>query len=223
MQQMTHARRIAILAMLSALAYLIMVFGRIPIVTVPLTLNYDPKDIIIHIGGFIFGPISALAMSVVVSFVEMITVSVNTWVGLVMNIISTCSFVCPAAIIYKRRRKMSGAVIGLAVGLVSMSIVMMLWNYIMVPIYMKGVSREVVAPMLLPIFLPFNLIKGGINMAVTLLMYKPVTAALKKSRLVPAPAGGGAAGAKVNIGVVLLAGFMLITCILFFLVMRGII
>ena len=53
-----------------------------------------------------------------------------------------------------------------------MAAVMLLWNYLIAPIYM-GMPREAVAELLLPAFLPFNLIKGSINTAVTLLLYKP--------------------------------------------------
>ena len=61
---------------------------------------------------------------------------------------------------------------------------MMLCNYIITPIY-TGLPRETVAGMLLPVFLPFNLIKYGINTAVTLILYKPIVTALRKAHLLP--------------------------------------
>ena len=61
---------------------------------------------------------------------------------------------------------------------------MLLWNYLITPIYQK-VPRDVVAAMLPTVFLPFNLVKGGLNMAITLLLYKPVVTALRKARLAP--------------------------------------
>ncbi len=48
------------------------------------------------------------------------------------------------------------------------------------PIYM-GYPREAVAELLLPVFLPFNLFKDGLNAASTFLLYKPVVSALMKS------------------------------------------
>jgi riboflavin transporter FmnP len=59
---------------------------------------------------------------------------------------------------------------------------MILWNYLITPMYM-GVPREAVVEMLVPVFLPFNLIKGGANAALTLLLYKPVIYALKRMKL----------------------------------------
>ncbi|MDD4079643.1 MAG: ECF transporter S component, partial [Eubacteriales bacterium] len=146
----TNTKKIVTLAMLSAIAYVVMAVGRIPIIPTVEFLKYDPKDIIITIGGFVFGPLSAFLMSVVVSLVEMVTVSESGIIGLIMNVISTCAFACTAAFIYKHKRTLSGAVIGLIAGGLAMTGIMLLWNYIITPIYM-GVPRETVANMLMPI------------------------------------------------------------------------
>ena len=58
-----------------------------------------------------------------------------------------------------------------------MVLVMLLWNYLIAPIYM-GYPREAVVELLIPAFLPFNLIKGGLNAAITMIIYKPVVKAL---------------------------------------------
>lgn len=57
---------------------------------------------------------------------------------------------------------------------------MMVWNYLVAPLYM-GVPREEVAKLLLPAFLPFNLLKGGLNAAITMLLYRPVQSVLGRS------------------------------------------
>ena len=205
------------MAMFCVLAYVVMYFGRIPMV---MFLKYDPKDVIIAIGGFIYGPFSAFIISVVVSFIEMLTASATGWIGMIMNILSTCSFVCVASIIYKKRSNIKGAVIGLLVGLVLMTMIMLLWNYFMAPIYM-GVTREAVAALLVPVFLPFNLIKGTLNAAIMFLLYKPVVSALRKMSLVP-PSSSDSKG-KVNLGVIIAAVFVLLTCVLLVLVLQGVI
>ncbi|MEG1519432.1 MAG: ECF transporter S component, partial [Clostridia bacterium] len=66
-------RKLTSIAMLSALAFIVMMVMRIPISPLPF-LKYDPKDIIIVIAGFIYSPIVAVAISVIVSLIEMITV-----------------------------------------------------------------------------------------------------------------------------------------------------
>ena len=150
------------------MAYVLMLVCKIPVV---LFLEYEPKDVIIAMGGFMFGPLSAVIISVIVSFVEMLTISDTAWWGMIMNIISSCSFAGVAALVYKKKHTLAGAAAGLC---------------IFTPIYM-GVSRETVAGMLLPFFLPYNLIKGGVNTALTMLLYKPVVTALRKAHLLPEP------------------------------------
>ena len=116
---------------------------------------------------------------------------------------------------------MKGAVAGLLTGVVLTTAVMLLWNYLITPIYM-GYPREAVKALLIPAFLPFNLLKGGINMALTLLIYKPVVTALRSAGLVPASERGE--GEKVSrTGIVLVAALILITCVFFILVLRGIV
>ena len=177
-----RTKKMVTMAMLAALSYLLMVFVRIPMISF---LKYEPKDVIIAIGGFIFGPVEAFVISLAVSIVEMFTVSDTGWIGALMNLISTCSFACTAAVIYHKNRTQKSAVIGMAAGIVVMVAVMMLWNYLLTPIYM-GYPREAVAAMLPTVFLPFNLIKGTINAVILILIYKPVVRGLRKAKLVPA-------------------------------------
>lgn len=210
------------IAMLCAIAYVIVVLVRIPVV---LFLKYEPKDVIITIGGFLFGPLSSFIISAIVSLMEMITASDTGIIGCVMNILGSCSFACTAAWIYKKRRTLSGAVLGLVCGTFLMTVFMLLWNYLITPIYM-GYPREAVAAMLLPAFLPFNLLKSGLNTALTLLIYKPVVRVLRKANLVelsPVQEGEEQITKGKKVGLFLVAFILLITCIFFVLVMQDVI
>lgn len=168
-------KQITIIGMLCAIAYAAVVIGRIPII---LFLKYDPKDIVIAISGLIFGPLTSFSVAFLVSFVEMLTISESGILGFVMNLISSCSFACTASLIYRRKHKPSGVFSGLLCGWGCMVCVMLLWNYFVAPLYM-GYPRETVAKLLLPAFLPFNLIKGGLNAAFTMLLYRPIITALR--------------------------------------------
>lgn len=90
----SRTKKLTTVGMLCALAYIAVAVGRIPVV---LFLKYDPKDVVIVIGGLIFGPLTSLAMAVIVSVVEMITISSTGVWGCMMNMISSCSFACTAA------------------------------------------------------------------------------------------------------------------------------
>ena len=205
------------LAMLTAIAYVLVCTIRIPVV---LFLKYEPKDVVITIGGFLLGPMASLVSSVVVSLIEMVTISDTGPIGAIMNFLSTCSFACLAAWIYRRKHTLKGAIVGLAVGTVVMTILMLLWNYLITPLYM-GVSREDVAALLIPAFLPFNLLKAGLNSAITLLLYKPLVTGLRKAGLV-SPSTSAASESKSS-GVLVFAAILLVTCVLAVLAMRGII
>lgn len=173
-------KQITTIGMLCAIAYAAVVIGRIPIV---LFLKYDPKDIVIAISGLIFGPFASFCIAFLVSFVEMLTISESGILGFVMNLISSCSFACTASLVYRRKRKPSGVFSGLLCGWGCMVCVMLLWNYFVAPLYM-GYPRETVAKLLLPAFLPFNLIKGGLNTAFTMLLYRPIITALRHTHLI---------------------------------------
>lgn len=212
----SKTKRITTTAMLCAVAYVVVVVGRVPVV---LFLKYDPKDIIITLGGLIWGPMTSLIVSVIVSLIEMVTISENGVLGCIMNIISTCSFACTASVIYKKKRTLPGAVTGLVTGSLMMVLVMLLWNYLITPIYM-GYPREAVAELLLPAFLPFNLLKAGLNAGFTFLLYKPVTTALRKAGYISGPQN---MQGRKPVGLWLLSGAIVITCILLILSLNGII
>ena len=139
-----------------------------------------------------------------------------------MNMLATCAFCCTASFIYKRIHTKKGAVIGLSCGVVVLTVVMLLWNYLITPIYMK-IDRAVVAAMLPTVFLPFNLVKGGLNMAVILLLYKPVVTALRKAHLVPESMDSSKQAGRVNAGFLLFSLALLGTFATLALVLMGII
>ena len=212
-----EVKKLTTLSILSAVALLLTyLFYILPVpVFVPAApfLNYEPKDVVIMIAGFLYGPLAVIPMSLVVSMLEM-PLSGTGIIGLSMNVISTCTFACTAAVIYRKWRTILGATIGLACGVVVMTAVMLLWNYLLTPIFM-GWPREAVVPLLLPGFLPFNLVKGSLNAAMTILLYKPIRAALIKSNMLPALSDKEKKPTRIHIGIILVAIFVIVTCLLF--------
>ena len=213
-------KTITTLAMLSGIAYVVMLVSKL-LPSVNGFLDFDFKDVVICIGGFTFGPVAAAVMAIVVAFVEMITISTTGLIGFVMNVLATCGFCCTATFIYKKRHTMVGAVLGLGLGVVVLTVVMLLWNYFLTPIY-QGLPREAVADMLVPIFLPFNLAKGGMNMAATLLLYKPVVTALRKAGLV-ASSQSAQPSRRTSAGFLLFSLALLATFVVLALVLAGVI
>lgn len=211
-------KQIVILALFSALSIVVMFLSKV-MPPVAGFLQFDLKDTVIAIGGFLFGPLSAVAISVVVSFIEMLMPGSTGPIGLLMNVLATCAFVCPAAYVYKRNHSFQNAVIGLIFGGVLMTITMLLWNYIITPWFLH-VDRAIVVAMMIPTLLPFNLLKAGMNIALTILLYKPVVNVLRKVHLV-AELRNDENKSSSKWGLFLFGAVLLVTCVLLGLIMAG--
>ena len=212
------AKTVATIGMLCAIAFVAKLISNV-FPTVAGFLSFDLKDVIIVIAGFMMGPMTAAVVTLIVSLIEMLTISSTGPIGLIMNVLASCSFACVAAVIYRRDHSMKGAVAGLISGVVCMTVLMLLWNWLITPIYMK-VPREVVVSMLLPTFLPFNLVKGGINATLAMLLYKPIVTALRKANLIES---GTSSRRSVKWGAMLVSVVLLASFVLLALVLAGVI
>ena len=169
--------------------------------------------------GQTFKALPALIISVIVAFLELVTISTTGFIGFAMNVISSATFACVASFVYKRIRSLGGATLGLVLSSLLTVAFMLLWNYLITPLYM-GVPREAVAQMLLPVILPFNVIKCGLNSALTMLIYKPCTTALRRIGLMKAQ-GDKAQGTKINPVVIALSLGVAVLMIALFIFLRN--
>ena len=215
-QTQSNTKKLTLMAMLAAMAYVAMLITR-PLPSVAGFLSYDLKDVVVVIAGFMLGAGPAMLITLVVSLLEMVTVSATGPIGLLMNVLSTCAFVLPATLIYHKNRRLRSAAIGLTLGTLLMTVVMLAWNYIITPLYMN-VPRSVVAGMLIPTFLPFNLFKGALNAGITMLVYKPLASALRRAGLLSS-SGSGASPRTFNLTVTLVSLFVVVTSIIVFILM----
>lgn len=170
---------LVVISLLTAMSYVSMLLIRIKFFNF---LTYDPKDVVIMLAGMAFGPLVTIIMSLAVSFIEFVTVSGDGVMGLLMNILSTVSYVTVATVIYRKDKTTKSLIIGLIIGSILMSIVMVGWNYLITPIYL-GIPRAEVVKLLVPVILPFNLIKSTINSVIIILIHKPVIEVLKQSKV----------------------------------------
>jgi len=175
---------LTILGMLAAIGFAVSVAIRINIIPGAPFLTYDPKDVAILLGGFMYGPLAAMSLSFVLAILEM-PISGTGLIGALMNFLSSASFTVTAALVYSRHRNIIGAITGLTLGIIAVAVTMIGFNYIMMPIFTPAISREMVVGMILPVLLPFNILKPALNAAAALILYKHVTKALKAARLLP--------------------------------------
>ena len=130
-----------------------------------------------------FGPVAAVIMPAIVSFIEFLTISDTGVYGLIMNFLSSVSLCLVSSLIYKFRKNLICAIVSLACGVCVMTGVMLLANMYITPYYMH-VTAEQVRDLIPTLFMPFNLIKGIVNASVVMILYKPFSRALKSAGVI---------------------------------------
>lgn len=170
-----NTKRLTGIAAFSALAYGVSLITNIKVGF----LSFDAKDAIITIASFIYGPLSAVAMSFITAFLEFISFGGTGPYGALMDFISTLSFTLTASLIYKYRRNLSGALISLGAASVVYVGVMMVANLLITPLYM-GVNVEAVKALIPNMLLPFNIAKALMNSSLVMLVYKPVAKLVRR-------------------------------------------
>ena len=169
-------KKIAATAMFCALAYACMYFVKIPVGF----LTLDVKDSLIILCSLLFGPLYGFSIAVLVPLLELITISGTGVYGFIMNVLSSVTFSLTAGLIYRYKKTMSGAIVGLCSGVFAVTSVMMLANLLVTPHYIGGTTADVAA-MIPKVLLPFNLVKAVLNAAIVLLLYKPLSKILKRT------------------------------------------
>lgn len=169
-------RTLAAVGVFSALAYICCVLFHFKVSF----LSFDLKDAVMTIGAMFFGPAYGFSMSLLVSTIELVTISSTGIYGYIMNILSSVVFVCIGSFVYTRTRNMLGALLGMGLSVVMMTAVMIGANLLITPFYMN-VSVEDVKALIVPLLLPFNMTKAVFNAALVFLLYKPISTALKSA------------------------------------------
>jgi riboflavin transporter FmnP len=157
--------------------------------------------------------------SLIVALAELPISSTGLY-GLLMNFIGTAAFSVTVSLVYKWRKNFLSAILGLVSGVLAMTAVMLAFNLLVTPYYMH-VDVSVVWGMIPSLFLPFNLVKGGLNAALAMLLYKPVVGALRRVGLV-AQSSSGKKG-RFSLGSTLAAAAVLATFVLLFLILIDVI
>jgi len=184
-KQYASTLRLCAVAMMAAMAYAVMLLVKIPLIPAAPYLTYEPKDVFLTLIALLIDlPLGVLA-TVVVAFVEMLTIGqMGVW-GFVMNVASSCAFLLPVALLCRRKQTPARRAVGGVCSVLLMAAVMIPLNYLITPLY-TGMPRAAVLPLLCPAILPFNLIKGGINAVLVFLLFVPARAAFTAAKLTPA-------------------------------------
>ncbi|WP_312693377.1 ECF transporter S component [Caproiciproducens sp.] len=190
--KLLDARGIAQIGILSAIAAVLMVI-EIPLWFAPSFYKIDLSELPVLIGGFAMGPFAGVVIELVKVLLYLLIHGSSTGgVGDIANFIIGCSFVIPSTLIYRYHKSKKSALIGMAVGTLTLIAAGSLLNaFVLLPFYANVFHMPLdalvamghtVNPSIndLPTFVmlavaPFNLLKGLLVSAVTMLVYKHVS------------------------------------------------
>lgn len=164
-------RQLVTMALLCAIGVLLS-FIEFPLIPGVTWLKYDASAMPAMVCGFAFGAGGGLAVGIAGAIIHGLLMA--DFSGAVMNILVVIGFVVPAAIIYRHGRTLPRAIVGLVVSVVCAVIMAIVGNLVITPAYL-GVPMDAVVAMILPILVPFNLLKGIINAVLTLAVYKSIS------------------------------------------------
>ena len=196
MNRKIDLRKYTTMAMFAALAYASLFVVHIG--GIGGFLSFDIKDAIIITASMIFGPVQGIVIALVVTFVEMITISGTGFWGFLMNFISSAAFAGGASALYrympKYKKTLAGAIFSLYTVAILMTGLMLAMNVVITPLYIGSIdnyakSLATVKGLLVPLLLPFNLLKSFANASIVLVIYKPIVSALRSMKLIKEGAG----------------------------------
>ena len=163
-------RKTVTLALFTALS-VILSFVEIAVFPAAPYLKYDPSGVVAAFATFAYGPASGVIVGLVTAALHAL-IAGDPWGGVMMAIVVVC-WVVPAGLVYKRKPTRTGALAALVVGAVFMLAGAIVGNILVTPVY-SGTTVAAVLALIVPVLLPFNIIKCVINIILTWLLYAPL-------------------------------------------------
>lgn len=197
---MNKTRTIVEIGMLGAIATVLMLFEfPLPFIAPPF-YEIDLSEVPVLVGAFALGPMAGATIELIKILINLLINGTNTaFVGEIGNYILGCSFVVPAALIYKYKKTKTNAVISMIVGTITMTVFGCFLNaYVLLPTYAAAFGMPIdaivgmgsvinanitnVMTFVVMAVAPFNIIKGVVVSVITLLIYKHISPILKGNR-----------------------------------------
>jgi len=193
-------RKLVEIGMLGAIATVLMLFEfPIPFIAPPF-YELDFSEVPVLVGAFALGPMAGATIELVKILINLlINGTATAFVGEIGNYLLGCSFIIPAALIYKKRKTKKNALIAMVIGTVVMTVFGCFLNaYVLLPTYATAFGMPIdaivgmgsainanindVMTFVIIAVAPFNIIKGIVVSVITLLIYKHISPILKGNR-----------------------------------------
>lgn len=199
MEKITTVRKKTLIltrvSVLSVIAFLLM-YVEMALPFFPEFLKIDISNVPVLIGTFAMGPWTGVMIMLVKNLLHLVFKGATMGIGELADFVVGSSFMLTAGYVYRYRRNLSGALLGMVLGTIVMGAVGSLMNYfILLPLYQAvlgfplkaivamgtKVNKHIVDLRSLVVLsiLPFNLLKGSITSLITLLLYKRVSPILR--------------------------------------------
>ena len=190
-------RKLVEIGMLGAIATVLMLFEfPIPFIAPPF-YELDFSEVPVLVGAFALGPVAGATIELVKILINLlINGTATAFVGEIGNYLLGCSFIIPAALIYKKKKSKKTALAAMIVGTIVMTVFGCVLNaYVLLPTYaaafgmpidaiigmgsaINGNINDVMTFVIIAVA-PFNIIKGIVVSVITLLIYKHISPILK--------------------------------------------
>ena len=193
-------RKLVEIGMLGAIATVLMLFEfPIPFIAPPF-YELDFSEVPVLVGAFALGPMAGATIELVKILINLlINGTATAFVGEIGNYLLGCSFIIPAALIYKNRKTKKNALIAMIAGTIIMTVFGCILNaYVLLPTYAAAFGMPIdaivgmgsainanindVMTFVIIAVAPFNIIKGIVVSVITLLIYKHISPILKGNR-----------------------------------------
>lgn len=195
-ERILSTKTVVLVGMLAAVATILMLF-EIPVGFAPEFYKLDLSELPALIAGFAYGPVAGIMVEFVKIILKTLIKGTSTaFVGELANFVIGCGLILPASVIYRFKKTKKNALIACIVGTLVITIIGPLFNAVyLLPAFSKlyGMPMDAIIGMgtavnpainsveALVIFsvLPLNLLKGAIDCALTMAIYKPLSRILK--------------------------------------------
>lgn len=186
---------LAATAVLSAISY-ILAFLEVPVPLSPSFARMDLSDFPALIGAFAFGPVAGILIELIKNVLQLFSSSTGG-VGEIANFLMGASYVIVAGMIYRKHKTKKRAAVSCVLASIAMGIMAAITNYfILLPLFETFMPlNQVIAAFgeFLPFIhtkldvvlynaFPFNVLKGLVIGALTMVSYKHLSPILKKNR-----------------------------------------
>lgn len=193
-------RTLVEVGMLGAIATVLMLFEfPLPFIAPPF-YEIDLSEVPVLVGAFALGPAAGATIEFIKILINLlINGTATAFVGEIGNYILGCSFIIPAALIYKKKKSKKNALIGMIAGTITLTVFGCFLNaYVLLPTYAAAFGMPIdaiigmgtainpsidnIMTFVVIAVAPFNIIKGIAVSAVTMLIYKHISPILKGNR-----------------------------------------